>query len=697
MTTLIERLAAYTVGSVIAVSPQELVVALDLEAPQATALNTGTPTGFPRINAAVLIPNESGAVVGTVSRISISKLPYPRLREGEKLVDLPVPMRVLELTPTGTLVSEGVDDQGTVSFRLIRGVPVLPSVGDPVLLPSRDQLRSIVEGHGDDRRVQIGIAPFAGNAKVTVDPDKLFGRHIAVLGNTGSGKSCSVAGLIRWCMEAAGSAAQGTCRDDPNARFIVLDPNGEYGSAFDGDGVHCRKFAVGGSGQVEALAVPGWLWNSQEWAAFTNAQPGSQRPILMKSLRILRNATPSLETTKAQLHRRASGLLRQYRQVLDNFPDSVCGFPANKNFGEGLLGLVSGIQSDLSKLPTESHLEPELKAALMDVADVAESTRTRRSWVSNGRTGYNDFHQIDVEGVVATLYALTTVQKTEQPGSEVSEDSPVPFDVGALPNTIEDVARASGGNAVSNVEPLINRIQVMLGDGRMAPIIATESGTNLVEWLNSFVGADKASNGQVAVIDLSLVPSDVVHVTVAVISRLVFEAVQRYKKAHPKKKPLPTTLVLEEAHTFIRRDGEHGTNAPAADTCRQTFERIAREGRKFGLGLLLSSQRPSELSPTVLAQCNTFLLHRIVNDLDQALVRKLVPDALGGLLGELPTLPSQQAILLGWATPLPVLVRMRDLERKHRPQSDDPDFWSVWTGEADRKIDWAPIAAEWEA
>jgi DNA helicase HerA-like ATPase len=128
--------------------------------------------------------------------------------------------------------------------------------------------------------------------------------------------------------------------------------------------------------------------------------------------------------------------------------------------------------------------------------------------------------------------------------------------------------------------------------------------------------------------------------------------------------------------------------------CRETFERIAREGRKFGLGLVLSSQRPSELSPTALAQCNTFLLHRIVNDRDQQLVARLVPDNLGELLRDLPNLPSRPAILLGWATPVPVLVEINELPLEHRPRSSDPRFWAVWTG-ADRPIDWRAIAADW--
>lgn len=101
-------------------------------------------------------------------------------------------------------------------------------------------------------------------------------------------------------------------------------------------------------------------------------------------------------------------------------------------------------------------------------------------------------------------------------------------------------------------------------------------------------------------------------------------------------------LVLEEAHTFVRRSTDvDGPADTPTQLCREAFERIAREGRKFGLGLVLSSQRPSELSPTVLAQCNTFLLHRIVNDADQNLLDRLVPDNVGGLLRELPSLPSR--------------------------------------------------------
>ena len=181
---------------------------------------------------------------------------------------------------------------------------------------------------------------------------------------------------------------------------------------------------------------------------------------------------------------------------------------------------------------------------------------------------------------------------------------------------------------------------------------------------------------------------------IAVVARIVFEATQRYRKLYDAE--LPTVLVLEEAHAFIKQGSDDDSGAlTASQMCRQTFERIAREGRKFGLGLVLSSQRPSELSPTVLAQCNTFLLHRIVNDRDQELVSKLVPDNLSGLLKELPSLPSRQAILLGWAATVPTLVEITELPDDHRPRSADPEFWNVWTGKKARPINWHEIAADW--
>ena len=184
------------------------------------------------------------------------------------------------------------------------------------------------------------------------------------------------------------------------------------------------------------------------------------------------------------------------------------------------------------------------------------------------------------------------------------------------------------------------------------------------------------------------------HIITSVVSRMVLETLQRFRKCN-NGNTLPTTIIMEEAHTFIKRYNDDGETYSASSTCAKIFEKIAREGRKFGLGLVLSSQRPSELSSTVLSQCNTFLLHRISNDRDQELVHRLVPDNLRGLLRDLPSLPSRNAILLGWATEMPIMVQMKHLPKDKRPKSNDPEYWKYWT-ENKEKVDWQLISNDWQ-
>ena len=269
------------------------------------------------------------------------------------------------------------------------------------------------------------------------------------------------------------------------------------------------------------------------------------------------------------------------------------------------------------------------------------------------------------------------------------EDSPIPFTGENFVRSIE--ANAEILNTTEYVVTLLPRIKTLLSDVRVKKVIDDES-LNLNDWLSNYIGADNKES--LTIIDLSLLPSDVTSIVTAVIARMVFEAQQRYLKLN--KKCLPTVLIMEEAHYFVKRYNDDAENTGPTTQCCKVFEKIAREGRKFGLGLVLSSQRPSELSPTVLSQCNSFLLHRISNDRDQELVHRLLPDNMRGILREMPSLPSQYAVLLGWASELPVMVKMRTLPKSQCPQSDDPDYWDVWTGCKERRINWNQIAVEWQ-
>lgn len=674
------------IGTIDFVSPDEIKVLLDIEAPEGVALNTGTPRPFPRINGYVLIPSEEGHLVAQVEWITIERSQYPK-RKGMQdfgLVDLPYPLRKMSLNPLGCLVNESFMEEHE-SYRFQRGVGSYPSVGDPVLLPTQGQLRAIVES-GDRRRVKIGVSPLAANAEVRIDPDRLFGRHLAVLGNTGSGKSCTVAGLIRWSLaEAQKKRGDGA---DPNARFIVLDPNGEYINTF-GDLHKVRVFAVEPSEGIEQLQIPLWFWNSSEWSAFTQASAKTQRPTLIQALRTVRDGAIGAVITPSHEMRRFLRTLVGAIQVERSAGRPWSNFPHPKNLLEKIKKWQEGMTEDASFSANEV-------AALASLKGKVSALITAR----NGQYPTYDFTRQEID----ELLNLTQSAHSAFGGNDldilpIDADVPRPFSGDQLLRSVE--ANAELMNVSEHVETMLMRIRTILSDSRMKNIISGSVDTTLYDWLVKYMGDNQASNGTISVIDLSLVPAEVVHIITAVIARMTLESLQRYRKLN-NGKTLPTVLVMEEAHTFIKRYPDDAENQSSSAICCQVFEKIAREGRKFGLGLVLSSQRPSELSPTVLSQCNSYLLHRISNDRDQELVHKLVPDNLRGVLRDLPSLPSRNAILLGWASELPVLVQINSLPEDQRPKSDDPDFWNVWSGKdsgdypVERIVDWKKIADDWQ-
>ncbi|MCB9727422.1 MAG: ATP-binding protein [Deltaproteobacteria bacterium] len=696
MTRLVDALGERIIGTVERVAADSFTVAVDVDAPHATALNTGTPERFPRVNGYLIVPHSGGATVGIVSSVRIERSSFPK-RKGLKdfdLVDLPFPQRVVVVTPIGTLQRryvEGSDHQLVME----RGVDVFPSVGDAVHLPGPDQLTAIV-GAADEAAVPIGRCPLADGLEIRVDPDRLFGRHLAVLGNTGSGKSCSVAGLIRWSVEAAVAKA-GRWR----GRVVVLDPNGEYGSTFEDLPADVRVYRVTPKDGEEQLRVPAWLWNADEWASFTRAAPGVQRPILVDALQRARGAGDAFRADDQNV----GALLVTLFAMVTEARRSGSFRPKGNNNREAFAELLRSFHRDLRGAVATARGDDALRAALQQVASLIDTTeRSHRQGPKDKDKDPDDcwhsaFDDCEVAAVQEQVEAILRSSGSTVT-TRVDEHAPVKMDVRALRHLIDLGSRMSNiRNADQHASSLLLRVEMLLAQERLRAVAVPDIEPTLAEWLTEHLASSEPERrrGSIVVLDLSLLPSEVTHTVASVTCRMVFEALQRHRRLLGSL--LPTCLVIEEAHTFAHaRLGTDGASAPAQH-CSETIEKIAREGRKFGLGMVLSSQRPSELSATVLSQCNTFLLHRIVNDRDQDQVRRLVPDGLGEVLRELPSLPTRRAVLLGWATPAPVVVEMRALDEKHRPRSSDPDFWQAWTEPPDsqRTVDWQAVADEWVA
>lgn len=678
ITTPCEFSASLRVGTVIFVSPDEIKVQLEIEAPDSVALNAGHPRAFPRVNSYLLIPADGGYIVGQVQWVTVENSPYPK-RKGLQdfgLIDLPFPLRKLSLSPIGILRREEL--VGKYTFH--RGIDSFPSVGDEAILPTAEQLRAVVQS-GERLRVKIGTSPLAGNADVFVDPDRLFGRHLAVLGNTGSGKSCSVAGLIRWSLDAARRETHTEEKKKrANSRFIILDPNGEYGKTFSSLQGTVISSVRPADASIKQLKVPLWFWNTDEWCAFARASDKTQRPLISQTLQSLRAGARDVVVSKSVVMRQ---YLRTLLMALRN--DIVSGAPWSKAWL--IRGFRDRVESWRKSLVTDS-----------EYSDDENDVVTRFSaWLEEFLKGHEgDWPQPFTRQEVDKFHNVL-VRAYEKfgggPGDAliIDPDTPKPFTANEFLDGL--TANALILNVADYVETMTLRVKTMLSDPKVKELSEVDSSYQLKDWLMNFLGS-KDDRTKISVIDLSLVPSVIIHIVTAAISRIVMEALQRYRKCN-NGEVLPTVLVVEEAHIFIKRYAEDYDDQGAGAICCKVFEKVAREGRKFGLGMVLSSQRPSELSPTVLSQCNTFLLHRISNDRDQDLVHRLLPDNLHGLLRDLPILPSRHAILLGWASELPVLVRMNELQKKDRPQSDDPEFWSTWTGEQDSKLNWDEIERDW--
>lgn len=679
MNTPISNAESLQIGSVDFVSPDEIKVVLDLDAPNDMALNSGVPRPFPRINSYVLIAGEGGYLVSQIEWITIEHSQFPKRRGMQDfgILDLPYPLRKMRVIPLGVL-KEGIED-GTekTKYDFVRGIEIFPTVGDPVLIPTQTQLTAIVES-GDKRRVNIGTSPLAGNAIVSVDPDRLFGRHLAVLGNTGSGKSCSVAGLIRWSIESAKRQ-----RDNPNTRFIVLDPNGEYTKSFEGL-ANVRVFGAEQSVSlgIEQLTVPMWLWNTAEWVAFTQSSGKAQKPTLVQALRSVRDGQVEFKQSDSVMMRRYLRTLVTIT-LLEKAAGSPWGvFPKNKNFFLKLQKWRSGLECSDTFVEVEQNALSELTGYIDRLLDEKKEPYP-----------HYDFRKSEVDYLILLLRnAHQAFGGTNTDALPIDADIPRPFTGDDFLRSIEANAEMMGTS--DYVETMLMRVKTLMADAKLKPVICPNEETSLDEWLDKYVCPSEGKDGSITIIDLSLLPSEVTHIITSVMARVTLEALQRYRRKN-NGETLPTVLVMEEAHTFIKRYNADTENENAAAMCTKVFEKIAREGRKYGLGLVLSSQRPSELSTTVISQCNSFLLHRLSNDRDQELVSKLVPDNLRGLLRELPSLPSRNAILLGWASELPVMVRMNYLNEGFRPKSDDPEYWNIWT-DSDRTVRWSYISNEWQ-
>jgi hypothetical protein len=277
---------------------------------------------------------------------------------------------------------------------------------------------------------------------------------------------------------------------------------------------------------------------------------------------------------------------------------------------------------------------------------------------------------------------LQALGKTEVLAS-FTVDSPVPYDIKELLERLkaEDEEKVEGargekqGPFFGKLTRLIARLRSRIEDRRNGFMFAPPQGAREYEWLNDFAITflNSSPTTGIKIVDFSEVPSDILPVVVGVFARLLYD-VQFWMKPEAR---VPITLVCDEAHLYLPVSDEADA---IADRALDTFERIAKEGRKYGVSLLVISQRPADVSRTILSQCNNFLALRLSNDQDQAVIRRLMPESMAGVTDVLPLLEIGEALLLGDAVVLPSRVKLDPPAVK--PSSATRPFWTEWQQKA---------------
>ncbi len=515
-----------------------------------------------QIGSYIAIRQNDVNIVAMVTRMTEQEaLAAPTIETpGEDTARLPFAKRIARLTPIGSIRADGQFD---------RGVGRYPTTGAEVHAVGSMDIAKMFERF-QAKGFSVGTVATHPSLKVCLDPSNLFGRHFAILGQTGSGKSWTVAALV-----------QRTVAVMPRAHIIILDLHGEY-CWKRGDGSRHYAFVDTTVRHVDAreLEIPYWLMTYAELC-----------DLLIE-----------------HSEREATNQTAFFRDCLFE------GRQAENSSATPALGL------------TRVTVDTPIYFSLDDVITKVRAKNVERVGTRQGPM-FGDFDRF------------------------------------------------------------LMRIESKLNDTRYDFLLKPtkrNSSASLSAMLRDFVGLGE-QKAAVTVIDLSSVPFDVRPTVAAQIGRLAFE----FNYWNPKYREFPILLMCEEAHAYIPRASESQFAGS-----RKSMERIAKEGRKYGVGLAVVSQRPHEVSETVLAQCGTFICLRITNPDDQAYVRSLVPESEGDLVNVLAGLGRGEALVLGEAVPLP--TRLQFDKPNPTPNSDDVDFYAKWRdGPTDLDVD--AIVKRWRS
>jgi DNA helicase HerA-like ATPase len=251
--------------------------------------------------------------------------------------------------------------------------------------------------------------------------------------------------------------------------------------------------------------------------------------------------------------------------------------------------------------------------------------------------------------------------------------------------------KTTKGSLNGKLTNFVSRLENKVSDKRLDFLLGSASKEiSFSEALTQLIGFKAESEANVTILDVSAVPFEVLSITVSLVSRMLFDFGYYLKKQGTGSEcDTPLMLVYEEAHKYVPK-----SELAKYRSSKTSIERIAKEGRKYGVTLLIASQRPSEISETIFSQCNNFIAMRLTNPDDQGYVKRLLPDALGNLTDTLPSLKAGEALLIGDSVIMPSLVTIDPCELA--PSSSDVPYFEIWKEEW-KDIEFEKVIDVWKA
>lgn len=644
------------IGKVVSVAADRFVVEMHAGTDNFTIVGFDDVHYVARLGSFLMIPVQTEYVV--VEVVGLRERDIASAGRGEGVLDKAASAKYLDVVPVGMLPQDH-----NAKFRF--GVSVFPSLYADALYALDAELDRVFETDKPSepapglngavpvpedatrfRALSIGRSVVFEGYDVKVRIDDFFGGHTAVLGNTGSGKSCTVAAVLQSLFDKA---------DEFHARgatFVVFDVNGEYANALmplsNRNGIDVAHVVLDGTASDGKFRLPHWFLEQSEWELLLQASERTQLPILRMALGLatLFSGGASAELKGIKNHILATCLSQILRDDT--------GSPSKHDRMVGLLQRFNTAEISTAKI------KPYIKISYGQMADPDGLTKYLLGDASGG--GFI------IDGLKLPAY------------------SNLPFDFSALGEALDLAILYEEAHGNRQIRDYCSQMLTRFKSLEERPeyeflrhnAVGGQAELSRDKFLERLLGLELnggswIKRNQIIIVDMNSVEDEVVELVASVLARMAFRLL---RQADPRNR-FPVHLLLEEAHRYI----SEATSRYAIDASK-IYERIAKEGRKYGLFLLVASQRPSELSKTVLSQCSNFVIHRIQNPDDLSQIRQMTPFISEAVLKRLPSLPKQHALVFGTSVNLPTTFKVR--EAKPLPKSDDAKIGELWFHEEGR-------------